>query len=271
MGLLAEMRARGRKPEGLEMVAVGGSAASRSMIEAFERDFGVAVTHGWGMTELSPVGTLGGLEPDMETLPLDERLDLKARQGRRVFGVEMKIVDADGERQPHDGETVGELFVRGPFITKGYFENEAATARAFDAQGWFGTGDIAKITPDGFLMIVDRAKDLVKSGGEWISSIDIENMAMAHPGVGMCAVIGVAHPKWDERPLLVVVPRAGMNPTREELLAFLAERVAKWQVPDDVIFVEALAMTATGKISKLQLRKQLADYVLPDLRAATVA
>ena len=262
IGLLAEMKARGRKPEGFEHLLVGGSAAPRSMIETLERDYGVSVLHGWGMTEMSPVGTIGTLEPEMEALPVEERIDIKTCQGRRIFNVEMKIVDESGARLPHDGLAVGELYVRGPFIAAGYYNNEAATRKAIDAEGWLATGDIAKITPDGFLQIVDRAKDLVKSGGEWISSIALENTAMSHPGIAQCAVIGVPHPKWDERPILVVVKAPGAEPSKEDILSFMAERVAKWQVPDDVIFMETLPLTATGKVSKRQLRDLLKGYVV---------
>jgi fatty-acyl-CoA synthase len=268
LGLLNEMKIRGRKPEGLCQVIIGGSAAPRPMIEAFEREFGIDVRHGWGMTEMSPVGTIGTLAPAMEKLPLEERIDIKARQGRRIFGVEMKIVDENGRELPKDGQSSGELFVRGPAIASGYYNNEAATAAALDADGWFGTGDVAKITPDGFLVIVDRTKDLVKSGGEWISSIDLENTAIGCPGVAQCAVIAVPHPRWGERPLLVVVPAAGAAPKKEDVLAFIAGRVAGWQVPDDVLFVETLPLTATGKVSKLQLREQLKDYALPGAASA---
>lgn len=263
MGLLAEIQKRGRKPEGLGEVIIGGSAAPRAMVEAFET-MGVDIVHGWGMTEMSPVGTLGILAPKDRGRSLQERIDLKSRQGRRMFGVELKIVDDAGKRLPHDGEASGELFVRGPGIISGYYENKAASEKAFDAEGWFGTGDVAKITPDGYLIIVDRTKDLVKSGGEWISSIDVENAAMAHPGVAQCAVIGVPHPKWQERPLMVVVKAPGAEPTRDAILGTLEKALAKWQLPDDVVFVDQLPMTATGKISKLTLRKQFADYPLPD-------
>jgi acyl-CoA synthetase (AMP-forming)/AMP-acid ligase II len=263
LGLLAEMKSRGCKPDGFEHVLVGGSAPPRAMIEAFERDYGVSVLHGWGMTEMSPVGTISTLEPEMEALPLEERIEIKRRQGRRIFNVEMKIVDETGARLPHDGAAAGELFVRGPFIAAGYYNNEPATKKAIDAEGWLATGDIATITPDGFLQIVDRAKDLVKSGGEWISSIALEDAAMGHPGVAQCAVIGVPHPKWDERPILIVVKAPGADPSKEDILAFMAERVAKWQVPDDVLFMDSLPLTATGKVSKRRLRSLLKDYVVP--------
>jgi fatty-acyl-CoA synthase len=263
LGLLNEMALRGRKPEALSQVIIGGSAAPLPMIEAFERDYGIEVCHGWGMTEMSPIGTIGTLTPEMERLPPSERFALKARQGRRLFGVEMKIVDPEGRELPKDGVAAGELFVRGPSIASGYFENAAASAGALDEEGWFGTGDVAKITPDGFLQIVDRTKDLVKSGGEWISSIDLENTALGCPGVAQCAVIAMPHPRWGERPLLVVVPAGGRDLKKEEVLAYLSDKVASWQVPDDVLFVESLPMTATGKVSKLELRRLLKGYVLP--------
>jgi fatty-acyl-CoA synthase len=214
------------------------------------------------MTEISPVGAFTRLSPAQKALPLDERLKIKAAQGQRFFGVDFKIVDEGGRRLPHDGQAQGELYVRGPTVISGYFENEAASAAAFDAEGWFGTGDVAKITGDGFLTLVDRTKDLVKSGGEWISSIDVENVAVGFPGVANAAVIGVPHPKWSERPLLIVVKATGHDPRKEEILAFLSERLAKWQVPDDVVFVESLPLTATGKISKKDLRAQFKEFKL---------
>lgn len=261
LGLLAEIKSQGRKPEGFIEVVVGGSAAPRSMIEAFE-DMGVEVCHAWGMTEMSPIGTQGLMTGKYRNLPREELLDLKQRQGRRCFGVDLKIVDENGTPQPHDGKAQGELYVRGNSVVSGYFNNEEATKAAIDADGWFGTGDVAKIDTNGFLTITDRAKDLIKSGGEWISSIDVENMAMANPHVANCAVIAVPHPKWDERPLLIVVPE-GTPPSKEDLLTQLSEHLAKWQLPDDIIFVDELPMTATGKVSKLTLRKMYGDHALP--------
>jgi fatty-acyl-CoA synthase len=183
-----------------------------------------------------------------------------------MFGVDLKINDEDGNRLPHDGAAAGELFVRGNGIISGYYNNEEANKSAFDAEGWFGTGDIASIDAHGFLNIQDRAKDLVKSGGEWISSIDLENTAISHPDIASCAVIAIAHPKWDERPVLVAVPAGEARPSLEELHAHMAEHFAKWQLPDDLVWVEALPLTATGKVSKLTLRKQFEDYTLPELR-----
>lgn len=263
LGLLAEIRQKGRIPKGFADVVVGGSAAPRSMIAAFE-EMGVNVCHAWGMTEMSPVGTQGNLPPHMAGLSLDDRLALKSRQGRRVFGVELKIVDEAGNRLPHDGTAAGELFVRGNAVCSGYFDNPEASGAAIDAEGWFGTGDIASIDADGFLSIQDRAKDLIKSGGEWISSIDLENVVMAHTDVANCAVIAVPHVKWGERPLLVVVPEPGKSPDRQELMDMLGQHFARWQLPDDVVEVDSLPLTATGKVSKLTLRKQYADHRLPE-------
>jgi len=263
LGLQEEIRKRGANPKGFGEVVIGGSAAPRAMIEAFERT-GVEVCHAWGMTEMSPVGTQGHLPARMDALPFERRIDRKRSQGRRLFGVELKLVDDAGNRVPHDGVSVGELYVRGNTIAAGYFENPEGTAAAIDKEGWFGTGDIASIDPEGFLLIQDRAKDLIKSGGEWISSIDLENIVMSHPQVKACAVIAVPHPKWDERPLLIVVPEGDARPARDELDALLLEHVARWQLPDALEYMDELPLTATGKVSKLTLRQRFADYKLPD-------
>ncbi|WP_299357038.1 long-chain fatty acid--CoA ligase [uncultured Shimia sp.] len=262
LGLQGEIANQGRLPKGFGDMVVGGSAAPASMIRDFE-ERGVNVCHAWGMTEMSPVGTQGNLPVHLDHLSMDEKVALKGKQGRRVFGVDLKIVDEDGVRLPHDGEAAGELYVRGNTITSGYFNNDEANADAFDADGWFGTGDVATIDTDGYLTITDRAKDLIKSGGEWISSLDLENTVMAHPKVAMCAVIAVPHPKWDERPLLIVVPSPEGKPEVSELMALLEEHFAKWQLPDDVVFEDELPLTATGKVSKLTLRKKYMDHVLP--------
>ncbi|SEO93582.1 fatty-acyl-CoA synthase [Salinihabitans flavidus] len=262
LGLQGEIAKQGRLPKGFGDVVIGGSAAPASMIRGFE-EAGVNVCHAWGMTEMSPVGTQGTLPPHMEDAPFDERLAVKAKQGRRLFGVELKIVAEDGTRLPHDGKAIGELYVRGNTVTSGYFRNDEANARVFDGEGWFGTGDVATIDANGFLTITDRAKDLIKSGGEWISSLDLENVVMSHPRVANCAVIAVPHPKWDERPLLIVVPQ-GEAPDRQALLDLLSEHFAKWQLPDDIVFVEDLPLTATGKVSKLTLRERFADHSLPE-------
>jgi len=264
LGLLDEMKKRGRKPEGLSRILTGGSAVARPTLETYERDYGIDIIHGWGMTEMSPVGSLTQMTPEERALPFDDQMDIKSRQGRRIFGVEMKIVDADGNTLPNDGVARGELFVRGSAVISGYFENEAATKAAFDEDGWFGTGDVATITPDGWLVLVDRTKDLVKSGGEWISSIDVENVAIGCPGVANAAVIAVPHPKWHERPLLVIVKQPGANPSKDAILAHVAKKLAKWQVPDDVVFVDSLPLTATGKISKKDLRTQFTQHKLAE-------
>ncbi len=264
LGLLAEMKKRGRKPVGLSEVIIGGSAAPRPMIETFERDYGINVVHAWGMTEMSPIGSVGRLTPEQEELPLADRITAKTTQGHRMYGVDFKIVGDDGARLPHDGVAQGELYVRGNTIVSGYYNNETASAAALDKGGWFGTGDVAKLDEHGVLTIVDRTKDLVKSGGEWISSIDVENAALAHPGLAMCVVIGIPHPKWTERPVLVAVKAPGAHPTAAEIIALLDSKLAKWQLPDDVIFVDALPLGATGKVSKKDLRAKFADYKLPE-------
>ena len=265
LGLQDEIAARGRNPEGFTSVIVGGSAVPRSMIEVFEKR-GVMVCHAWGMTEMSPIGTHGILSKHHEeTMSEEEKLDMKARQGRRAFGVDLKIVDEDGVIQPHDGQAIGELYVRGNAVINGYFRNEEATQAVMDSDGWFGTGDVASIDAEGFLTIQDRAKDLIKSGGEWISSIDLENIIIGHPDVANCAVISIAHPKWDERPLLVVVPNGAARVSKDQVDEMLLRQVAKWQLPDAMEFVEELPLTATGKVSKLTLRQKFKDYKLPDM------
>ncbi|MEM9221672.1 MAG: long-chain fatty acid--CoA ligase [Pseudomonadota bacterium] len=262
LGLLAEIEAKGRLPKGLGSIVVGGSAAPLAMVEAFEKK-GVDVCHAWGMTEMSPIGTVGEFSDHHAGLSGADRNLQKAKQGRRVFGVELKIVDDDGQKLPHDGKAVGALYARANTVTSGYFRNEAANEAVFDGDGWFQTGDIASIDPDGFLTIADRLKDLIKSGGEWISSIDLENVAMGHPEVANCAVIAVADAKWGERPLLVVVP-GETQPSKTEIFALLAEHFAKWQLPDGIVFAENLPLTATGKVSKRTLRKIYAQHVPTD-------
>jgi len=261
--LLDEMKKQGRKPNALKYMLVGGSAVARSMIETFERDYGLEVFHAWGMTELSPVGTNGRLPHTMANMPREKQWNFKSKQGRAMFGVDIKIVDSEGKRLPEDGKAFGEVMVRGPWVANGYFANEEATKAALDDEGWFHTGDVATFDEDGVMQIVDRSKDVIKSGGEWISSIDLENAALGHPDVAHAAVIGVAHPKWDERPLLVVVPEKGKSPTPDEIIEYLKDKIAKWWLPDDVQFVDEIPLTATGKISKLDLRKRFAGYKLP--------
>ena len=265
LGLQGEIATRGHNPKGFSSVIAGGSAVPRSMIEAFEKT-GVMVCHAWGMTEMSPIGTHGILSAHHEeTMDQEAKLDMKARQGRRAFGVDLKIVDEDGVTQSHDGHAIGELYVRGNSVISGYFRNDKATEAVMDGEGWFGTGDVASIDAEGFLTIQDRAKDLIKSGGEWISSIDLENIVMGHPDVANCAVISIAHPKWDERPLLVVVPKGEVLVSKDQVDDMLLKQVAKWQLPDAIEFVAELPLTATGKVSKLTLRQKFKDYKLPDM------
>jgi acyl-CoA synthetase (AMP-forming)/AMP-acid ligase II len=245
----------------LKRVVIGGSAAPRAMSERFETQFGTFVVHAWGMTEMSPLGTICNLLPKHGGANLAQRLDVQAKQGRPVFGVELRITDDEGRPLPHDGKAYGHLMVRGPWVTKGYFRGDGGDV--LDAEGFFDTGDVATIDPDGYMQITDRAKDVIKSGGEWISSIDLECAAMAHPAVAEAAVIGVAHPKWQERPLIVVVRKQGRDVSREELLQFLEGKVAKWCVPDDAVFVDELPHTATGKLQKMKLREAFRNYKLP--------
>lgn len=255
LGLLDEMNKQDRKPRSLKQVTIGGSAPPHSMLLKFEQDFGVEAMQGWGMTETSPIGSIGILAEGEDSLPLQQQIDIKSSGSRRLFGVRMKLVDETGSGVPHDGESVGDLCVKGPVVVNSYFNNEEATAQSFDENGWFITGDIAKLSETGVLSIVDREKDLVKSGGEWISSIDLENSASAHPGVAECAVIAVPHTKWGERPRLIVVPEPGQSPSKDVLLTHLSGEFAKWQLPDDVIYAEELPHTATGKVSKRHLRE----------------
>ena len=244
---------------GLKRIGVGGAATPRSMIERFERDFGADFVQGWGMTETSPIGVIGNLLPKHRGLSKEAQTTVKMKQGRGVWGVELKIVDEAGQRLPHDGQAFGHLHVRGPWIASGYFKSEGGPV--LDAEGYFPTGDVATVDTDGYVQLVDRAKDVIKSGGEWISSIDLENAANAHPAVAEAAVIGIPHPKWQERPLLVIVRRAGAEVTGAELQAFLAQKVAKWWLPDHVTFVDALPHTATGKLLKTKLREQFKGRV----------
>ncbi|MES2148968.1 MAG: 3-(methylthio)propionyl-CoA ligase [Pseudomonadota bacterium] len=245
----------------LRRCVIGGSAAALSMIEAFDQVFGASVVHAWGMTEMSPLGTVCNMLPKHALLPAARRYQLQTNQGRAVFGVAMKIVDDDGIELPRDGKAFGHLLVKGPWITTGYYRGEGG--QVIDAQGYFDTGDVATIDADGYMHITDRAKDVIKSGGEWISSIELENAAMGHAAVAEAAVIGIAHPKWQERPLLVVVRKAGKELSRDDMLAYLGDRVAKWWLPDDVEFVDQLPHSATGKLQKMKLREMFKDYQLP--------
>ena len=265
--LLGHMQQNGLKFGTLKRTVIGGSACPPAMIAAFNDQYGVEVLHAWGMTEMSPLGTVCTLKNAQVTLPADEKMKVRLKQGRSVFGVDMKIVNELGEEQPWDGKAYGDLLVRGPWIIASYFKGEGGDPLQYDkaGRGWFPTGDVATIDADGFMQITDRSKDVIKSGGEWISSIDVENIAMAHPAVAMAACIGMKHPKWDERPIVVVVKKPGAEVTREELLAFYEGKIAKWQIPDDAVFVDAIPLGATGKMQKMTLRQQLAGYKLPGL------
>jgi len=245
----------------LKRVFIGGAAVPRMMAERFDREFGAFAAHSWGMTEMSPIGTVGNLLPKHGGLSAEQRLDVQGKQGRGIYGVEMKIVDDDGAPLAHDGVAAGHLKVRGPWISSAYFRGEGGDI--LDRDGFFDTGDVATLDPDGYMKITDRSKDVIKSGGEWISSIDLENAAIGHPAVGEAAVIGVPHPKWQERPLLVLVCKPGQSVSREQMLAFLADKVARWWLPDDVVFVAELPHTATGKLQKMKLREIFRDHVLP--------
>jgi fatty-acyl-CoA synthase len=259
--LLQHMEKHGGELPELSRVVIGGSACPRAITKAFQDDYGVDVIHAWGMTEMSPLGTLCSIKPEYSHLTGEEKLDLQAKQGHPPFSVEMKITDDENNELPWDGKTFGRLKVRGPAVSSSYYKGRGA--EQFDAEGWFDTGDVAHVDPLGYMQITDRAKDVIKSGGEWISSIDIENLAVGHPDVAEAAVIGVAHPKWDERPLLVVVVKEGRSPSKESILGFLEGKIAKWWMPDDVMFIDEIPHTATGKIQKTALRETLKDYSLP--------
>ncbi len=257
--LLNHMKAGGLKFATMQRTVIGGSACPPAMIRSFRDDYGVTVLHAWGMTEMSPLGTVCNLKLKHLASDKDAQLAVQIKQGRAVFGVELKIVDPGGKELPWDGLGSGDLLVKGPWIVSGYFRGEGGNPLV---GGWFPTGDVATIDADGFVQITDRSKDVIKSGGEWISSIDIENIAMAHPAVAMAACIALPHPKWDERPLLVVVRKQGLDATREALLAHFEGKVAKWQVPDDVVFVDAIPLGATGKMQKNKLREQFKGHRL---------
>ncbi len=244
----------------LRVVTIGGSACPRAMIERLMR-MGIRVNHAWGMTETSPIGTMGAPSADWDALSFDQQVDMTARQGRVPFGVELRVIDHDGKVAARDGVTSGELQIRGPWVVKRYFKGDAD---AVDADQWFDTGDVAVLHRDGTMQITDRSKDVIKSGGEWISSVELENAAIGCPGISEAAAIGVAHPKWDERPILLVVPKPGANPLAADVLAYLGDKVAKWWLPDAVIFVESLPHTGTGKILKTALRAEYRDYRLTD-------
>ena len=260
--LLGHMKPKGLKFSTLQRTVIGGSACPPAMMDTFMKDYGVTVLHAWGMTELSPLGTLGTLKFKHTRLSHEDQRHILLKQGRCIYGIDMKIVDDEGKSQPHDGKAFGNLMVKGPWVVRDYYKADGPSPLV---DGWFPTGDVATIDPDGYMQITDRSKDVIKSGGEWISSIDIENIAMAHEAVAMAACVGMPHPKWDERPIVVVVTKPGATVTREALLAFYEGKIAKWQVPDDVVFVETIPLGATGKMLKTKLREQLHGYRLPGL------
>jgi 3-(methylthio)propionyl---CoA ligase len=262
LGFEAYLSSSGARCSSLHRVLSGGSAVPPSMVEAFARH-GIDMRQGWGMTEMSPLGTTAALKAKHRALDASAQLAVKLKQGRPVFGVEMKIVDNDGRTQPHDGKSMGELMVRGPWIVSGYFEDEAASAAAVEPDGWFHTGDMATIDPDGYMQITDRRKDVIKSGGEWISSIDLENAAVAHDDVAEAAVIAVPDPRWGERPLLIVAPRPGRRPERQSLIDLLARQFPKWMLPEDVVCIDELPHTATGKVMKVRLREMFRERTPP--------
>ena len=261
MMLLSHLEQNGLTLPHLKRVVIGGSACPRAILEKFQDNYGIRVTHAWGMTEMSPIGTAGSMKPELEALGREDQLAAQEKQGFAMFTVEMKITDDEGRELPWDGKTFGRLKVRGPAVARAYYKGEDGDI--LDSDGFFDTGDVAHIDKYGYMQITDRSKDVIKSGGEWISSIELENLAVGHPEVAEAAVIGVHHPKWDERPLLVVVAKKGSVPTKEAILDYLGPKVAKWWIPDDVVFVDEIPHTATGKIMKTALRETFRDYRLP--------
>jgi 3-(methylthio)propionyl---CoA ligase len=259
-GLLGYLQANGLKFSSMKRTVIGGSACPPAMLRTFGDTYGVQVLHAWGMTEMSPLGTVCSFKPNHAKLSSDERYAVMAKQGRAIYGVDIKIVDEAGQDMPWGSATSGDLLVKGPWILSQYFKGEGGDPLV---NGWFPTGDVARIDNEGYVLITDRSKDVIKSGGEWIGSIDLENIAMAHPAVAMAACIAVPHPKWDERPLLVVVKKPAAEVSREDLLTFYEGKIAKWWTPDDVVFVQAIPLGATGKMQKNKLREQLAGYKLP--------
>jgi len=264
-GLLAHVESNGLSFSTMRRTIIGGSACPPAMMRAFQERYDVQVLHAWGMTELSPVGAVCTLKPCHRSLDAEQRLALQSKQGRSVFGIDMKIVGEDGAELPHDGKTAGELLVRGAWVISDYFNSEGPGPLV---NGWFLTGDVSTIDADGFMQITDRSKDVIKSGGEWIGSIDLENIAMAHPAVEMAACIAARHAKWDERPLLVVVKKPGQALTRDELLCFFDGKIAKWWTPDDVVFVDRIPLGATGKVQKNLLRDAYKDHLLTAAQGA---
>jgi fatty-acyl-CoA synthase len=260
LALLAHLEASAGKLPGLRRVVIGGAACPRSIVKTFQDVYGVEVVHAWGMTEMSPLGTVCTIKPEYACLAGEERLDIQAKQGHAPFTVEMQITDDAGREVARDGKTSGALKVRGPAVAKAYFKQPGSI---LDADGFFDTGDVATIDQAGYMQITDRAKDVIKSGGEWISSIELENLAIGHPKVAEAAVIGIRHPKWDERPLLIVVLKKDQSASKGDILDFMRGKTANWWMPDDIVFVEEIPHTATGKILKTALREQFRDYVLP--------
>jgi fatty-acyl-CoA synthase len=259
--LLSHVQSANVRFSTLKRTVIGGSACPPAMINLFNDVYGVEVLHAWGMTEISPLGTVCTLKNKHLALPPDEKLKLRLKQGRSIYGVDMKIVDGEGQELPWDGKACGDLMVKGPWVISEYYKGEGGSPLV---GGWFPTGDVATIDQEGYMQITDRSKDVIKSGGEWISSIDVENIAMAHPAVAMAACIGMRHPKWDERPVIAVMKKQGADVSRDELLAFFEGKTAKWQIPDDVIFVDAIPLGGTGKMQKSKLREMLMDYRLPN-------
>ncbi len=257
--MLGHMQSEGLRFSTLKRTVIGGSACPPAMVTAFNDGYGVEVLHAWGMTEMSPLGTVCTLKNKHLSMDSKDMMAVRLKQGRGIYGVDMKIVDGNGKELPWDGKAYGDLLVKGPWIISDYFKAEGPSPLV---DGWFPTGDVATIDADGYMQITDRSKDVIKSGGEWISSIDVENIAMAHPDVAMAACIGMKHPKWDERPIIAVVKKPGATVSREDLLAFYEGKTAKWQIPDDVVFVDAIPLGATGKMQKMKLREQLQDYKL---------
>jgi fatty-acyl-CoA synthase len=262
--LIAHLDAINGKLSHLKRVVIGGSACPRAMTQTFQEKYGVEVIHAWGMTEMSPLGSLCTMKPEYANLTGEALLDIQMKQGHPPFGVEMKITDDNGRDLPWDGKTFGRLKVRGPAVARAYYNDDS---RILDDQGFFDTGDVSTMDPHGYMQITDRSKDVIKSGGEWISSIDLENLAVGHPKVAEAAVIGVKHPKWDERPLLIVVLKKDQTATKQDILGFMEGKIAKWWMPDDVTFVPEIPHTATGKILKTELRERFKDYTLPTARA----
>ncbi len=260
--MLGHMQQGDLRFSSLKRTVIGGSACPPAMITAFNDVYGVEVLHAWGMTEMSPLGTVCTLKNKHLAMDDGQKMAVRLKQGRGIYGVDMKIVDEKGAELPWDGKAYGDLLVKGPWVIAEYYKGEGGSPLV---DGWFPTGDVATIDADGYMQITDRSKDVIKSGGEWISSIDVENIAMAHPAVAMAACIGMKHPKWDERPVVVVVKKPGADVSREELLAFYEGRIAKWQIPDDVVFIDAIPLGGTGKMQKTKLRETLLDYKLPGL------